>query len=295
MPLPKPKPNETEEEFIARCMSDSVMENEYPDTEQRSAVCYSQWRGKTSSERSKMERKSFSFKVAGVDQDEGIIEGYAATFNGKPDAYGDVIEPGAFKKTLKERGAKIVSLFNHDINQPIGKPECTEDENGLFVKIKLVRGLQRAEEVLLLTKADVVNTMSIGYETIKEKIIEGNRHLKELRLYDVSPVVFAANPEAVITGVKSLEDRLDELEGELKEGRVLSRGNIAKIRAAIDALSELLELAEPSQDTPQKSEPYSTLDRLNSVQARLQKGNLQRANERLDEILSQVKGAKTNG
>lgn len=44
MPIPKPRYNEKEEEFISRCMSDDVMQ-EYPEN-QRSAICYRQWNNK---------------------------------------------------------------------------------------------------------------------------------------------------------------------------------------------------------------------------------------------------------
>jgi hypothetical protein len=39
MPLPKPKKDESEEKFMQRCMSDKVMQEEYPDREVRSGVC----------------------------------------------------------------------------------------------------------------------------------------------------------------------------------------------------------------------------------------------------------------
>jgi len=44
MPLPTPKQNEEKKKFIARCSGSKVMNSEYPDTKQRVAVCYSQWR-----------------------------------------------------------------------------------------------------------------------------------------------------------------------------------------------------------------------------------------------------------
>lgn len=152
-----------------------------------------------------MERKTFKFDidVKSIDEEEGTFTGYAATFSSTPDSYGDVIDPGAFKKTIKERGDRIKILFNHLINEPIGKPiELSEDKVGLLVKGKLTLGVQRAKEVLALMKDGVINEMSIGYDTITETIVKGVRHLKEVKLYDTSPVVFAANPEAMITGVK---------------------------------------------------------------------------------------------
>lgn len=44
MPLPIPKQDEEKKKFIARCSGSKVMNSEYPDTKQRVAVCYSQWR-----------------------------------------------------------------------------------------------------------------------------------------------------------------------------------------------------------------------------------------------------------
>jgi hypothetical protein len=43
MPLPKPKNKEKKDEFIQRCMTNAVMEKEYPDNDQRLAVCNTQW------------------------------------------------------------------------------------------------------------------------------------------------------------------------------------------------------------------------------------------------------------
>jgi len=153
-----------------------------------------------------IERKTVGFEVKEVDEEEGTFIGYAATFSKIPDSYGDIIDPGAFKKTLKAQKGQIVSLFNHSIMEPIGKPtELAEDEKGLLVKAKLSLGVQRARETLSLMKDGVITQMSIGYNTIKETWIEGIRHLQEVKLYDCSPVVFAANTEAVIIGVKEME------------------------------------------------------------------------------------------
>lgn len=46
MPLPTPKPSETQEKFIQRCVSNDVMNTEFPDEKQRISVCYAQWRKK---------------------------------------------------------------------------------------------------------------------------------------------------------------------------------------------------------------------------------------------------------
>jgi len=150
-----------------------------------------------------MERKIIKFEIKAVDAEQGIIEGYGATFSDKPDSYGDIIDPGAFTKTLKEHKDSIVSLFNHNVMEPIGLPELMQDKTGLHAKIHLVLDIQKARDTLALARAGVIKRLSIGYDTVKSDFIDGVRHLKEVRLYDVSPVVFAANPQARILSVKA--------------------------------------------------------------------------------------------
>jgi HK97 family phage prohead protease len=46
MPLPKPNKNESQDDFIGRCMGEDIMKEDYPDQKQRLAVCFSQWNKK---------------------------------------------------------------------------------------------------------------------------------------------------------------------------------------------------------------------------------------------------------
>ena len=46
MPLPSPKSEETQKDFMNRCMGNPTMNKEYPNKQQRLAVCYIQWRDK---------------------------------------------------------------------------------------------------------------------------------------------------------------------------------------------------------------------------------------------------------
>ena len=46
MPLPKPKAGESRKDFMQRCMSDSTATSEFPNTDQRLAVCSTQYRDK---------------------------------------------------------------------------------------------------------------------------------------------------------------------------------------------------------------------------------------------------------
>jgi hypothetical protein len=46
MPLPTPTPEEPKSEFIARCMSDAKVQSEFPDSQQRIAMCIAQYEAK---------------------------------------------------------------------------------------------------------------------------------------------------------------------------------------------------------------------------------------------------------
>jgi len=189
-----------------------------------------------------MERKSFTFEVKAIDEAEGIFEGYASTFRSTPDSYGEIVDKGAFKKTIQEGKNRIKVLWNHNPDEPIGVPlEMYEDEVGLYVKAKLSLGVQRAREVLALMKDGVVTTMSIGFRTITESVVKDVRHLKEIKLYDTSPVTFAADDGAVILDVKAA-------------GKAINDNNLESVVKAVDSLQALLkkhEGAEPDDSTPQ--------------------------------------------
>ena len=46
MPLPTPTAEESKNDFVARCMSDAKVQGEYPDSQQRIAVCIAQYEAK---------------------------------------------------------------------------------------------------------------------------------------------------------------------------------------------------------------------------------------------------------
>src|SRR5690606_34136449 len=99
--------------------------------------------------------------------------GYGAYFN-NVDAYGDVIAPGAFTKTLKEARASgnwPAMLLQHgsflggDDNMPVGVwTDMREDDKGLWVEGQLA-DTQRGRDTYALLKMSprpAINGMSIG-------------------------------------------------------------------------------------------------------------------------------------
>ena len=143
--------------------------------------------------------------------DAGTIEGYASIF-GNVDSYGEIVEPGAFAKSLEKSartGRKIKMLWQHDPHQPIGVwDELAEDKKGLKVRGRLlIDQSPKAREAHGLQQAGALDGLSIGYRTIKAAPKEGKQgvlSLIELDLLENSVVTFAANERARVEVVKSI-------------------------------------------------------------------------------------------
>lgn len=155
-----------------------------------------------------MELKRMTFaaelKAGGSDGEEkGVITGYGSIF-GNVDSYGDVVDKGAFDRSLKERGLPVM-LWQHDSTQPIGVYKmASEDDNGLQLEGQLNMDVAKACEAYSLIKQGAIKGMSIGFRTVKSYYDkEGVRHLSDVDLFEVSLVTFPANELAEVTGIKS--------------------------------------------------------------------------------------------
>ena len=155
-----------------------------------------------------VEYKDLRFKIKALN-DAGEFEGYAA-YKGNVDSYGDIIENGAFKRTIRNRKSFPI-LFMHDPAQPIGLSTfMKEDERGLFTKGKLdIEGNDIARRVYSGLKNGYIDSMSIGYKVVQDDMNKrGNRILKEIKLLEYSLITkgFAANDMALVSGFKSTHD-----------------------------------------------------------------------------------------
>lgn len=142
---------------------------------------------------------------------DGSFEGYAAVF-GRVDLGRDLILPGAFARSLAERGAGGVRLlFQHDPAEPIGTwLALREDSVGLFVRGRLTLDVARAREVLALMRAGAIDGLSIGFRTVEGRTDPRTRvrRLSRIDLWEVSVVTFPMQPDARIASVKRAGDTL---------------------------------------------------------------------------------------
>lgn len=175
-----------------------------------------------------MEYKVLPFWTKALDEDTGIIEGYAAIM-GNRDSGGDRIFNGAFTKTIAENGSRVKVRWMHQepMGRTLGIKEVGRDElppevlalapdatGGLWVQGKITPTTVNKDRLLLM-KDGVVDGLSIGYGVVIEEHPIPNdwrtRDLKELKLHEWSPVDLAMNEAAIITGAKGKDgEPMDE-------------------------------------------------------------------------------------
>lgn len=155
-----------------------------------------------------MDRLSFAFDLKAVDE-RGVFEGYASTF-GNRDQGGDIVEFGAFAKSLKARGARGVKMLaDHDPTKRIGVwTEMAEDATGLYVKGALMTEKSIGNDAYIDLKSGALSGLSIGGRAslTAQDGRKRARLIKEWDLYEVSLVTFPMNEAATITAVKDLSE-----------------------------------------------------------------------------------------
>ena len=162
------------------------------------------------------------------DKDFGTFEGYGSVFGNK-DLGNDVIEKGAFTKSLKSRKPQSVKLlYQHKSDMPIGIfDEIREDEHGLVVKGRLALKTQSGAEAYELLKMGALDGLSIGFRANPEKVSYDKRNnkriIKEVDLMEVSLVTFPMNPQATVRSVKGEQYSIREWENGLRDAFALSR------------------------------------------------------------------------
>ena len=151
---------------------------------------------------------------------DGSFTGSLAVYN-NVDLGGDLIEAGAFTKTIKEHGDQVPLLWQHDPKVPIGMLTLVDGAEALSVKGQLLMDLPAAKNAYLLIKARIVKGLSIGFDTVKDAVDQGVRHLKEIRLWEGSIVTFPMNEAAMITSVKARREVKEDFDTEYAEALLI--------------------------------------------------------------------------
>lgn len=161
--------------------------------------------------------KTYAFTVTETkeaDERTGVIVGDANVY-GIVDEVGDIVEHGAFKRSLKGDDVRPL-LWQHDTYEVIGDGVFEETEKSLrLADGQLYKGVQRAEEAYEIAKQTRRPLgLSIGFSIASGGAYnddDGIRHITEAKLYEVSLVTFPANTQSLIDGVKAAPEEYESL------------------------------------------------------------------------------------
>ena len=190
----------------------------------------------------------------GEDVDGRVyIEAYAAVF-GNVDSYSDVIERGAFRKSITgENASRIRLCYQHDMSDVRGKiTDIYEDEYGLRIKAVLSR-TQAGKDLAIQLIDGELNELSIGYCVKESEVVDGIRHLIEVDLLECSIVSRAANERATVISVEKKEALINDVPN-------LNDEELAALREAVErefsnrVLDIMVEKAEEEEDIDEEDE-----------------------------------------
>jgi uncharacterized protein len=216
--------------------------------------------------------------IKDVDTVKGIVTGYFSVFGNK-DSDGDIVIPGAYKKTLKENGPdserpRILHLYMHNAEKPLAKPTVLkEDKKGLYFESQISQ-TQLGKDVIQLYQDKVLTEHSIGYNIVKREVDEKEETQKliELKLWEGSTVSWGANMDALVATVKgegmpdkttwdkliTMMDALDKaLQGNYSDDT--ARQLEIKFNQLRQLIITLARKAEPESSTPPEK-PLVTAD-----------------------------------
>ena len=160
--------------------------------------------------------KSIEFKT--TDDEKGSVEAVFSVFN-NVDTDGDVVLPGSIKSGFKDN--QVPMVFAHKWDQPIGKGVITSDDSKATFRGSFFMETEAGREAYNLAKEmGDLQEWSFGfrindYESgkFKKDGMEDEidvRFLKDLEVFEVSPVLVGANRQTYTLAIKSGEEAVYE-------------------------------------------------------------------------------------
>lgn len=190
-----------------------------------------------------MEHKQTETIITATDEDKGIIEAVWAVM-GNIDDGNDIIHPGAFTKTFNERGNQIKLLDNHRASsvmdslglvkelREIRRGELPQElldrypdaTGGAWGKFQFLMDTPEGKGAFSRLKNKAVTGWSFGYDAVDKdhSTVDKNgkkipiRNLRQIKLYEISPVLFAMNEATATTDAKALHDYEEEEQDKAK-------------------------------------------------------------------------------
>jgi HK97 family phage prohead protease len=200
-----PHPHESHADFMGRCMGDPNMTSDYPDENQRLAVCFAFWQDahkpKSDADGDKAGRSGqIHVKQTAAPPPNGDPLEYVMS-DGSIDRMGDVIEQDGWM--LDNFHKNPVALFSHDARFPIGKWRDVAVKDGrLTGRLDLMNPVSdRLREIHAAVAGGVLRAVSVGFHANRLEPLEGSKagglHFLETELVECSLVSVPANPNAL--------------------------------------------------------------------------------------------------
>lgn len=224
------------------------------------------------------EQKLIADSVRDVSENDRRVK-VAISKMGNIDQDGDVIDSGAYTKTVSERGPKGANLIWHltdhnpSLKSAVGKFSEIYTEGDYLVGVTNIPNTTWGNDVLEFYKSGHINQHSIGFRTIKAEQVKNADQpynlIKEVFLYEGSAVLWGANPmtptltvgksltkDEAIAEHEKLSKELSLLMKSLKDGRYTDEAfefieiRTAQIHEAIkNLLTVEIETTEPVVET----------------------------------------------
>ena len=161
-----------------------------------------------------------------TDEVEGKVEAVFSVFN-SVDSDGDVVLPNSIKSGYGDKGVAMV--WGHDWKDVIGRGEIVQDNDKAVFKGQFIMDTERGREAYNTVKAmGDLQQWSFGYEVLdsengtfaKDGQAEVDvRYLKDLKVWEVSPVLVGANQQTHTLAVKEQQEDTTTKEAPKESGK----------------------------------------------------------------------------
>jgi hypothetical protein len=220
MPLPTPKPDESRDEWLERCMGNEAMNTEFPDQEQRAAVCNRTWQEAQADKGGEIETKSLeSLEIK--NESTGEVEAIIATLEVVDKDFEVITKdaiPSGSKVTMSSYGHDIVGGLMGGGTLPVGRGKVFVEDNKAIFRGKIFVTTDRGRDTLeVLKEMGADQQWSFGFRVIGSEVPDekwskrgAQRILTKLDVFEVSPVVIGAGIGTRTVAAKAVKQAVKE-------------------------------------------------------------------------------------
>ena len=163
--------------------------------------------------------KSHGMEVKDVDAKKCIVSGYFSAF-GMVDSDGDIMMPGAFKRSIQDWGpngkGRIKHLLNHDPSKPLGKIMELEEDNYGLKYTSQIGTHSLGKDFVKMVESGLIAEHSIGFKILREQKSDDANQIHEVMLFEGSSLTaWGANENTPMIGMKNM-GTIENIQAQIK-------------------------------------------------------------------------------